>query len=369
MKLFMICSLLLASAVVYAEPEWQIFFPEQAADIGGHYVDHNQALVVKTVDNLVFSETLNLADYTGISIPDNTAVTGFTSRDNGGPANTASFLFSLSTTTSSYLRGDVIECNLNGCSLFETFDQNASLSALDYNNSESELYVSFDTGFSVAGEYITPLNAYQASDFSLIYDGSTQSLGDNNSITALDGSDFNFTISPLRMYNSIDGLVKPSDVYSTTIESGNAITAELSDKVSGINAYFSLDSGWLEFRQNTINVSESAGVVTFNVDRIDGSEGKTSVVVRDVDGTAVDGVDYVGLLNQYFLADGNDQTISISLILIDNNFVDGTRTFTVDLIERNSDYSFSLVNPNKNLITINIIDDDAGDLIFADDFE
>ena len=369
MKLLVVFSLLFVSVVVYAAPEWQIFFPEQAAVVDGHYIDHNQALVVKTVDNLVLTETLDLADYTGINIPDNTAVSGFTSRDDGGPSNTASYLFSLSTVTSNYLRGDVIECNLNGCALFETLGQNASLSALDFSNSENELYVSFDTGFDVAGQYINPLNVYQANDFSLLFDGLAQGLGNNNSLTAFDTSDFNFTISPLRMYNSMDGLVKPSDVYSTTLVASNAVTAELANKVSGINAYFSVDSGWLEFRQNTINVSENAGFVTFNVDRIDGNEGKTSVVVRDVDGTAVDGVDYNGLLNQYFFSDGNDQSISISLILLDNNFVDGTRTFTVDLLERNSDYSFSLVNPNKNLITINIIDDDTGDLIFADDFE
>lgn len=376
MKPLILWVLCWTSVVVHAqpqmsEPEFQIIFPDKAAVVDDQYIDHNRALVIKNVDGFYSTEVLDVADITGIPIPDNTAVTGFTSINNGGPSGTVtvSYLFSLSTAAGDYLRDDVIECNSDGCSLYATFDKNATISALDYVNRGNDLLVSFDTGFDVNGTYINPVNMYRSDDFSLFFGDFNDGFGDNNSITAFDSSEFNYSASPSRMYESVIGLVKPSELFNSSSSIANVITEELASKITGIEAYFSVDSGWLEFQQTTINVSESAGLVSFNLIRAGGFEGSTSAVVRVVDGTAVDGVDYDGVFNQYYWIDGGLNNYEINLNVIDNNWVDGTRTFTVELQEANNDFRFSLINPNKNVITINILDDDAGDLIFADGFE
>ena len=350
------------------QPEVQIFFPDQAALIDGQSINPRQALVVRTVDNIVLTDTFDLSTITGLNLTDQTAITGFSAKSNGGPSNTYSYIFSLSTASGNFVRGDIIECNFDGCSLLDSFGQNTSISALDYINRIDDLYVSFDTSFEVDNNWIEPTDVYRSGDFAVVYDGSNAGLDENNAITAFDTSEFLETWSPLGMAETTKGLISAAEVYSASINTSNSIVEELTRQVTGINAYYSVNSGWLEFDVGTINVAENAGIISFNVNRVDGVEGVTGAVVLDIDGTAVDGVDYNGLLNQYLWVDGDDQSIEVTLSIIDNDVEDGNRSFTIDLREPNNDFSFSLINPNKNLITVNIIDDD-GDLIFADGFE
>lgn len=362
------------SGTLLAQPqlpqqEIQILFPDQAAVVNGIYIDPNQGLLIKTIDGVVQTETFDLAEITGLSIPDNTAVTGFSAINAVGPfVSDASYLFSLSSSVGDFVRGDVIECDFDGCDLFDSFGENATVSALDYINRVGDLYVSFDTSFIVANNWIEPADVYRASDFAVVYDASANGLIDNNAITAFDTSEFLATFSLLRMENINNELVKPAEVYAPNLFLGNSVLDELAANVSGINAYYSADTGWVEFEEDTINISENAGFVSFNLLRVNGSENDVTFVVRDLDGTAVDGLDYNGLLNQYIFADESDGSLEITLAVIDNDVEDGTRTFTVEIVESNNDFRFSLVNPNKKLITVNILDDD-GDLIFADGFE
>ncbi len=360
--------LICLAGMATAAPEWQIFFPDQATVVNGVYVDVNEALVIKQVDNLVMTERLDLATETGLDIPDHVAVTGFTTKDNGGPSSTSSYIFSLSAATGNFQKGDVIECNNDGCVLRHSFGENVGISALDYINRIDVMTAAFDKGFEFNGEYISPLNVYRVSDFVQVFDGLNANLSDSNGISAFDTSEFAATLSPQHMYDSVDGLVTAAEVFSTSVDTETAIADQLADQVTGIGAYYSLNSGWLEFEAQVINVSEGAGSVSLDIARVDGVENLVSVVTRDNDGTAVDGVDYEGTLFQYLWSDGDDSNRTLTINLIDNDLLDGTRSFTVELLERNSNYSFALVNPNKNLVTVNIIDDD-GDLIFADSFE
>ncbi len=352
-----------------AQPEIQIIFPDQAAIIDGQYIDNNHALVIKIVDGLVVTETFSLAELTGLNIPDNTAVTGFSGISNGGAFRTYSYIFSLSTAVEGFSRNDVIECDLNGCGVFQSFAQNAQISSLDYINRINDLYVSFDTSFEVNNDWIRPHEIYRAADYSIVYQGSDLGLSNTNVFTAFDTSELRLTFSPLHYEDTTNGLIGASSIFTPdAFNVENVITEELADEITGINAYFSVDSGWAEFEQDTINVSEGAGTFTFDIARINGVEGALDAVALDIDGTAVDGVDYNGLLNQYSWPDGSDQNIEVTLNIIDNFVEDGNRTFTIELRERNNDFSTSLINPNKRIITVNIIDDD-GDLIFADGFE
>jgi|GEM_PF-3224531 len=370
MKFLLMFCLLSVSALSYAGPEWQILFPDQAAVVDGHYIDHNQALVVRKVENLILTGVMNLADMTGLNIPDNVAVTGFTAINDGGPiASTASYLFSLSASAGDYLRGDVIECNSLGCQVYAAYGSEIGISSLDYVNRDNDLLVSFDTGFSVNGQFINPAHVYNSSHFVVYFNSYSQGVGDNNSITAFDTSEFSPTFSASSMFDSATGLVKPAEVYSPPMFIESSITDELAEKVTGINAYYSVDSGWLGFEKNVINVSENASTVTFSVARVDGAENSTAVIARGIDGTAFDGIDYTGFFQAIYWADNNDDDGFVTVSLIDNDIADGTRSFTVELLEPNNSYMFSLVNPNKKYLTINILDDESGDLIFADGFE
>ena len=374
MRLLTLLALLWSFGVVFAQPqmpeqELKILFPDQAAVINGTYINPSQGLMIKTIDGVEQTQTFELGDITGINIPNNVAVTGFTVNNDGGSiASTVGYIFSLSASSGNFVRGDVIECNLDQCDIFDSFGANASISALDYINRVNDLYVSFDTSFDEAGIWIESADVYRASDLFTVFDASANGLSDNNGINAFDTSEFAATFSALKTEEINNEVVKPSEVYSSTLNVGSAVMDELADNITGINAYFSADTGWIEFEQSTINVSEDAGSVIIDAIRVNGQEYDLTVVIRDVDGTAIDGVDYHGVFAQYRFSDDSNQGYELNLGIIDNNIVDGTRSFTVQIIEPNNDYRLSLINPNKNMVTINIIDDD-GDLIFADDFE
>jgi len=369
MRVLIVFFLLFVTGVMNAQPDVQIFFPDQAAVVDGQYINPTRGLVVKTIDGVVSTDTLDLADIVDFTLPENTAVTGFSAINNGGDSTaTFSYLFSFATATDSYIRGDVIECESNGCELFDSFGMNATISSLDYINRGNDLYVAFDTSFEVNGNWIEPADVYRASDFSVVFDSSAAGLSENNAITAFDTSELAPTISPLSMAEISGELIKPSGVYNPFVDVTNSVVDELSDNVSAVNAYYSADTGWIEFDQEVINVNENAGSISFNMKRVGGLENDLSVVVRDVDGTAQDGIDYQGILSQFFFVDNGSDDIAVTMNLIDNNDQDGARSFTIDLVEVNDDFIFSMVNTSSNLITVNIIDDD-GDLIFADDFE
>jgi len=172
------------------------------------------------------------------------------------------------------------------------------------------------------------------------------------------------------MYESNAGLVKPAEVYSELYENDNLLTFELSDKVSGVNGYYSADTGWMEFENNTINVSESSGVLSFTINRSGGVENHLSAIMIAHDGTAVDQIDFEAFVPLIIVIDDGVEERTININILDNNIEDGTRSFTVSLSEvtLGDGNRFSIVNTDRSLLTVNILDDES-DLIFADGFE
>jgi uncharacterized delta-60 repeat protein len=162
----------------------------------------------------------------------------------------------------------------------------------------------------------------------------------NLTVTFLDGvvtNSFTVTIKPNGListnflekflYLRLSSLTGPSD--------GNA-TFGLSNAVLRlINPNF---QGYLTLSTNNYIGSETAGFITFVVNRVAGSAGQISVRYTTTNGTAVAGVDYIGATNillSWNSGDASPRTVSIS---ITNNGTVGT----------NRQFGVYLFNPMTN---------------------
>jgi len=370
MNLLIVFCLMLLWGQVQAEPDLQLFFPENAIEIDGVFADRNEALMVRRINGQTYLRPFDLAAVTGVNIPDHASVTGFTARKDGLTSSSISYLFALDVSVDGYPRNSVIECSFQACQLQQQFAVgSANISSLEWINRTSDLILSFDQWVNINGQVWEPSNAYRASDSTKYFDGQNQGMNQNSRISAYDRSEFEFTFSADSANDLMSGPVKASEVYSDQYTLISDVTASLTDQAGNIQAYFSADTGWLSMADIDIAVLENAGSVNLVIQRLGGHEYVTTAVLADVDGTAVDGVDYNGVFNQFFWIDGNDNDIVVSIDLLDNDQPDGDKTFTVELIESNSNHAFSLVDPDRQVVTITIIDDETSDLIFADGFQ
>ena len=127
-----------------------------------------------------------------------------------------------------------------------------------------------------------------------------------------------------------------------------------------------MDTGWVTFDSPIeITVLEHTGVLRIDLHRIDGAQYTISYVTEASDGTAVNNIDYqfTPTISEWPHLD--TVPLSIEVNIIDNNDIDGNRSFDLQLFAANP---LSLVNPNENTITVTIIDDE-GDVIFSNGFE
>jgi uncharacterized delta-60 repeat protein len=173
--------------------------------------------------------------------------------------------------------------------------------------------------------------------------------------TALAGTDYNgitnLTVTFLDgvVTNSFTVTNKPNGLISTnfvekflnlrlsnlTGPSDGGATFGLSNAVLRlINPNF---QGYLTLSATNYIGSETAGFITFVVNRVAGSAGQISVQYATTNGTAIDGVDYIGATNtlQWNNGDASPRTVSIS---ITNNGTVGT----------NKQFGVYLFNPMTN---------------------
>lgn len=123
-------------------------------------------------------------------------------------------------------------------------------------------------------------------------------------------------------------------------------------------------AGMLRFDSASRNVTENDGVVQINVSRSCGSIGEVSVDYLLTPGTAVPTDDYLhpssaaepqtdtGTL---VFGDGVEVQ-SIAIGMVDNDAIDGTRNFTIELLTPTGGAELD----DPSLLTVNILDDDAG---------
>jgi uncharacterized delta-60 repeat protein len=176
--------------------------------------------------------------------------------------------------------------------------------------------------------------------------------------TAIWGTDYNgitnltVTFLPGVVTNSFTVTNKPSGLISTnfvekflnlrlsnlTGPSDGGATFGLSNAVLRlINPNF---QGYLTLSATNYIGSETAGFITFVVNRVAGSAGQISVRYATTNGTAINGVDYIGATNtlQWNNGDASPRTVSISLT---NNGTVGT----------NKQFGVYLFNPTNGLVS------------------
>lgn len=119
-----------------------------------------------------------------------------------------------------------------------------------------------------------------------------------------------------------------------------------------------------DFRWTTpqVEVLESAGSVSLDIERLGFSEGPVTVNFATANGTALGGVDYGSTSGGIAFSDGQLSN-STSITLFDNGSIDGDKTFFVDLTAATG----NAVPISPTRVTVLIRDDE--DFIFADGLE
>ncbi|MFO0875827.1 MAG: Calx-beta domain-containing protein [Gemmataceae bacterium] len=91
--------------------------------------------------------------------------------------------------------------------------------------------------------------------------------------------------------------------------------------------------GALELVHTSYSVSETGGTISLTVRRTGGTAGAVSVDFGTEAGTALAGVDYQNTQGTLSWADGDAQTKTISVAIVDDLLVEGDETFTVRLVQ------------------------------------
>ncbi|WP_395373653.1 Calx-beta domain-containing protein [Marinicella sp. W31] len=378
MKPLIILLSFMAASVAWSQPEWQFYVPQEAADISGLYVDHNQALVVKQVAGQVTAETFDFESETNFDIPDQVAVIGlaFNPQPQGALVS-----MTFSSPVSQFSTTDVIRCLNQQC--FSQLDfstlgipQSTRVDALEVSAVDFNTYFSLDRFALSNGQLLDPKNVYFISNnnpltFTQVIDGNAVGINNATGLKAYDSinNTAGFYVADTVVETPNLGIAFPSEAYSGGfLDIGNTFSAELAAEVKGLHAYFSADSGWLEWANSNLTVMENAGQLSVTVQRTAGNEYAVSVITDPIDGSAVGGDDYLYLGEMLDWDNLNDDDNTITIDLLDNNSVDGNRSFSINLIESNAN-RFSLINAQMATVTITIMDDETSDLIFKDGFE
>ena len=92
--------------------------------------------------------------------------------------------------------------------------------------------------------------------------------------------------------------------------------------------------GQAQFSGTLQSVAENAGSVVLTVSRVNGSDGEITVNYQTQDGSAKAGSDYNAASGELVFAEG-ETSKSISIAIINNSTVDGSRSFSVNLSGNN----------------------------------
>lgn len=90
-------------------------------------------------------------------------------------------------------------------------------------------------------------------------------------------------------------------------------------------------SGKLQFSSTGYTINEGAGTATITVTRIDGSSGVVSVSYASAGGSATPGQDYTAVSGVLTWAAGDSASKTFTVPIIDNTFVDGSKTVLLTL--------------------------------------
>ncbi len=116
--------------------------------------------------------------------------------------------------------------------------------------------------------------------------------------------------------------------------------------------------GEIKFEAAQISQSENSGTVDIVVNRIGGSDEELDFALNTIDGTAKAGIDFTELNNSFTFLAGETSKL-IHLELLDNNLLDATREFQVNILSEH-------LHPQAQALTVSIKNDDIrGELQFS----
>lgn len=118
------------------------------------------------------------------------------------------------------------------------------------------------------------------------------------------------------------------------------------------------DPGTLQFTDSVFTTDESAGTISLFVTRIGGNSGSVSVSYASSDGSATAGTDYTGVSGTLTWADGDADSKSFTLSLIDDSTVEGQESVDVELTDATG--GAILGAPANASVLINDDDDSTG---------
>jgi hypothetical protein len=118
-------------------------------------------------------------------------------------------------------------------------------------------------------------------------------------------------------------------------------------------------AGTLSFNPAIVEVSEGAGSVTLTVTRTSGSTGAISVQYATQNGSAMAGTDYTATSGTLMWADGDAAAKTITLPVIQNNIVDGTRYFNVLLSNATGGATIAMQNGTVGKAIVRVNDDES----------
>ena len=120
--------------------------------------------------------------------------------------------------------------------------------------------------------------------------------------------------------------------------------------------------GTVRWTQSTVEIFENSGNLSAVIERVNGSEGAIDVNWATLDGTAINGVDYLGGSGTLPLGDGATGG-SVVIPLVNDMAIEGTEEFTLRITTTSG--GASIGSPRE----IRVIIRDDEDFIFADGFE
>jgi len=128
--------------------------------------------------------------------------------------------------------------------------------------------------------------------------------------------------------------------------------------------------GYLTLSTNIYYGTESSGFITFTVNRVSGSLGTVSVRYATTNGTAFNGVDYVGTTNQLTWNSGDVSPKVVSVPLINSYSVGGNKQFSVFLFNPTNSSSGSAPTllqggPTTNATMVIVNDNSYGTVQFS----
>jgi Leucine-rich repeat (LRR) protein len=146
---------------------------------------------------------------------------------------------------------------------------------------------------------------------------------------------------PLELKN-LSNIPLPDPRGSKLKLSNNHLTASDPELITWLDSH---NPGWATtqtpcpgfgFTTPTVEVAENAGTVTLTVRRGGETNGTLEVDYATTDGTALEGIDYVGATGRLTWADGDSSEKTLTITLIDNTASEDNKTFTVTLSDPTS---------------------------------